>query len=383
MKVRYLFSSPTGDISVDGRLLSRPFLIDPMREHPYLKLGDYFKAIEQFITGNSGDTLLRLLERVTRREHRSSDIAEVVIRSEKHGGLYHLSSVETLGPDLHAKFVVSTAVTESSQEWLQREFETLRFLNDSFRLPYLPEVYLLDSLELPTPGTPSKLVMMLGQWFEDYHEWHLHRGDSGEPHPVIWDFRKGYRRAGDREIFELYRQASLILTLYYNIKSTHQIYPWLHSAGDFIVRSENEETDLRLTTARGYEPLMIFLQEEELSALTALLYFFVNLTIRMRLDRWEGVGEVAWAGDSCVKPAVEGFFQALRSKEAQGLYELGRVSDLLRLLKTFRADELRRLAVPLLELYRREDREALTVVEGALQDHCRALFIVLQDLPGQ
>lgn len=373
MNVRCLFSSPTGDIPVDEALLSRRFLVNPMEEHPHLQLGDYFRAIERFALGEEGEVLRGLLERVLQRPIRPSDVGEVAIRSEKHGGLYHLASVEALGPGLSRKFVVSAAVTERSAEWLRREFETLNLLNGSFRLPYLPEVYLLEEV--------GGFVLMLGQWFEDFHEWHLHREEGGEPQPVIWDFRKGYRRAEEKEAAEIYRQASRILTLYYDVKSTHQITPWLHAAGDFIVRSDQGAVEVRLTTARGYEPLVIFLEQAELNHVMAMVSFFLNLTIRMRLDRWEGVGEIAWARDSCVGPTVAGFFDGLRAIEAGGRVDLGRAADFLSLLRTFRADELRRLALPLLELYGREDREALAAVEKGLDDHCMALFSAIRDLP--
>ena len=382
MNVRYFFSSPAGDVPVDDGLLSRPFLMNPMQEHPHLKLGDYFKAIEQFVTGNNGEALLRILETVRQAPVSSSDIAEILIRSEKHGGLYHLSSVEILGPDVQHKFVVSTAVTESSKQWLHREFQALQLLNQSFGLPYIPEVFLLEELELQTPGGSSKLMLMLGQWFEDHHEWHLHRGDSGEPHWVIWDFKRGYRRAEDREIFEIYEQASLILTLYYNVKSTHQIYPWLHAAGDFVVKSEDETVDVRLTTVRGYEPLMVFLEEQDLNPVMALITFFLNLSIRMRLDRWEGVGEVAWAPAFSVRPTVQGFFRALENMEKEGRYEPGGTGSFAALLRTFRKDELRRLSVPLLDFYRQESREMASLVEKQLDSHCQTLWSVIQGLPG-
>jgi hypothetical protein len=382
MKVRYLFSSADGDIPVDDGLLSRPFLMGPIQEHPHLKLGDYFKAIERFVTGKDGESLVPILEQVTKRPIHYAGTGEIIVRSEKHGGLYHLASVEILGPELRQKFVVSTAATESSAEWLKREFETLKLLNASFCLPYLPEVYLLEELEISNPETPARLVLMLGQWFEDFHEWHLHRGETGEPQLVIWDFRSGYRRADEKELFEIFRQASMILTLYYNVKSTHQIYPWLHAAGDFIVKSENGTVDVRLTTARGYEPLMAFPEEQDLNSVMALVTFFLNLTVRMRLDRWEGVGGVAWAPDLSVKPTVEGFFRALRTMEEEGRYAPGGRGDFTALLKTFRKDELRRLCRPLMDFYRQESREMAAVIEGQLDSHCQALWSVIQDLPG-
>jgi hypothetical protein len=382
MNVRYLFSSPTGDIPVDDALLSRPFLMNPLQEHPLLKLGDYFKAIERFVAGKNGEPLLRILQNARQKPISISDISEILIRSEKHGGLYHLSSVEILGPDVRHKFVVSTAVTESSGQWLQREFQALTLLNEAYQLPYIPEVFLLEELELQTPPTPSKLMLMLGQWFEDYHEWHLHQSDSGEPHWVIWDFKEGYRNGEEREIFEIYEQASLILTLYYNVKSTHQIYPWLHAAGDFVVKSTDEVIDVKLTTVRGYEPLLVFLEEQEINPVMALITFFLNLTIRMRLDRWEGVGEVAWAPDFAVQPTVQGFFRALENMEKEGRYQPGDMGDCAALLKTFRKDELRRLCRPLLDFYRQESKEMAAVIEEQLDRHCQALWSVIQGLPG-
>ncbi len=231
-------------------------------------------------------------------------------------------------------------------------------------------------------GSPSKLALMLGQWFEDFHEWRLHRGKSGEPQPVIWDFSHGYRIADDREAFEIFRQASMILTLYYNVKSTHQIYPWLHAAGDFIVKSENGTLDVRLTTVRGYAPLMVFPEEKDINPVMALVTFFLNLTVRMRLDRWEGVGGVAWAPEFSVKPTVEGFFRALWRMEKEGRYNPGGRDDFVALLKTFKKDELRRLCLPLMDFYRQESREMAAVIEGQLDSHCQALWSVIQDHPG-
>jgi len=380
LNIHYLFSSPEGDVAANKELLARPFLLSPMSEHPSLRLGDYFKAIERFIFQGEAKPLLRLLGRIRKSTVQTEEITDILIRSEKHGGLYHLASVEVCGPSIRQKFVVSTAVSETSREWLTREFEILKVLHEGFGLPYLPEVYWLGSEDRKAGENP--FLMMLGQWFEDYHEWHLHKDDAGEPYPVVWDFAKGYRKAGEREAFEIYRQSSMILTLYYDVKSTKHIYPWLHAAGDFIVKNENGLVQVRLTTVRGYEPFIIFQSNEDTNRVSALICFFLNLTIRMRLDRWEGVGEIAWAADSCIAPTVEGFFRAIHKMEEEGRYEVGKVRDLLSLLKRFQPEELRRLATPLLDLYRAEDRESLSVVEKNLENHCRSLFSVIQDLPG-
>jgi hypothetical protein len=212
MRVRFLFSSSDGDIRVDEALLSRPFLLNPCEEHPSLRLSDYFEAIEHFLFVKRCDSLMDLLGRLWNRPVQVGDIEEVLIRSEKHGTLYHLASAEIFGLGCKAKFAVSGAVSETNQAWLFREFETLKHLNETFRLPYLPEAHFLETLEWTTPGDPVPLSFMLSEWFENYHEWHLSRGDAGEPYLVIWDLQNGYRRATDWEGYEIYRSVSRILT---------------------------------------------------------------------------------------------------------------------------------------------------------------------------
>jgi hypothetical protein len=223
---------------------------------------------------------------------------------------------------------------------------------------------------------------MMSEWFEDYHEWHLTRGESGEPQLILWDLQRGYRKAEDRESREIYRQASRILTLCYNTNTSHHIHPWHHAAGDFVVKSTTEGVDVRLTTARGYEPLVIFNEDQDINPVMALLYFFLDLTVRMRLDRWDGVGEIAWAGDSSVEASLEGFLQALRETETQGRYGAGRVDDFLSLLKNFGEQDLLKLYRTLFELYRREGEDMASVVEREIESHCRTLRRVIQALPG-
>jgi len=85
-----------------------------------------------------------------------------------------------------------------------------------------------------------------------------------------------------------------ILTLYkYEHLPPHP--SWHHAAG-ISCKEHWGVVDVRLTTARGYEPLVIFIEDQDINPVMALLYFFLDLTVRMRLDRWEGVGEIVWAG---------------------------------------------------------------------------------------
>ncbi|MDI6688810.1 MAG: hypothetical protein QME06_11385, partial [Desulfobacterales bacterium] len=54
--------------------------------------------------------------------------------------------------------------------------------------------------------------------------------------------------------------------------------------------------------------------------LEALLVFLLNLSIKMRLDRLNGVGDIVWSDDIAVQGTLEGFFQGLNRKYLNGLF---------------------------------------------------------------
>ena len=119
---------------------------------------------------------------------------------------------------------------------------------------------------------------------------------------------------------DLYRQAARILTYYYNVESFEQILSWHHAAGDFVVRIDNADLDIKMISARAYAPLFTNLShpkngEKDVELiLQALLIFFLNLSIRMRLDRYDGVGDIVWADRMAVQCTFDGFFDGLASK---------------------------------------------------------------------
>jgi len=382
MLTKYLFSSPEGDISLTPEDLARPFLITPSEHHPFLTLGDYFEAIRAFILKDQGKRLFYLLKKRLNRETGPDNIQKILVRSEKHGALYHLASINIFVDDKQVKFAVSTSVSVKGKGLLTHEYEMLKYLNSSLRLPYLPNVHLKGEMECDAGnGKHETLSMLLSEWFEDYHEWHLSIDkNDGKQKICIWDFQNGNRYASKEEAFEIFRQASKILTLYYDTKDFNQIYPWHHSAGDFIVKTRDRHIDVRLTTVREYQSIMDYFSEKTAKPMIAIVYFFLNLTIRMRLDKLDGVGETVWAGDFCVDAITEGFFDALRVMEAEERYQLGKIEDLLSLLKSFGEEEIRGLFHPLRGWYQEGDPAEFRVIEANLRTHVRLLYHALQDL---
>jgi len=382
---RYLLCAPKGDIPLGPGDLKRPFRISPTEEHPFLTLHDYFHAIEEFMLRDSGKPLLAILRERLPGPLSLDAIDEMAIRSEKHGALYHMASVEILCRGRSSRIAVSTAATEKTRAWLDREFDILRKLYRSLSLPFLPRPYFKVDAEQRCGAQVEMLTLMAAQWFDSFHEWHLSAHEvSGSLKIRIWDREKGHRFASDHEAREIFRQASFILTLYYDTLSFSQIYPWHHAAGDFVVKTaKGEAVDVRLTTARKYEPFMVFSQEERLNPLVALLYFFLNLTVRMRLDRLEGLGETAWVEDFAVEATTRGFFQAIERMKEQGRYLEGSPGELVSLLREFDPVELRRLFDSLLDLYAGDDPEDLRLIRSRLETHVRRLHRVLQGLPLQ
>jgi len=370
MNIHYLFSSPDGDISLTANDLARPFLITPAEPHPFLTLGDYFKSIETFI-----------IKKHLNKQTDINSIREILIRSEKHGALYHPASVEVLIDGKPLKMAVITAVSEKGKEWLAREYEILKHLTRSYKLPYLPQIYTKGEVTCKADDNKhERLVMLLAEWFEGYHEWHLSIDEKDLSQKIcIWDLENSNRYASKNEASEIFRQASKIITLYYDTNSFKQIYPWHHAAGDFIVGTRNSRIDVKLTTARRYESIMDSFSEDKVNPIIAIVYFFLNLTVRMRLDKLDGVGKTVWAGDFSAGAATAGFFEALMTMETKDRYNLGKIEDLLSLLQSFSEKELEGLFQSLLILYQKDDPEDLAVIQKNMDRHILVLHQTLQD----
>jgi hypothetical protein len=367
MRVQYLFSSYEGDVPLDEKTLNRAFLLNPFEAHPFLTLRDYFQSIERFFLDNplSQDRL-----------------DEMLIRSEKHGTLYHVASVEIASRGIRRKFGVSTAFSEPRKKLLLHEYETMKYLNQHFSYEYLPKVYLASETLCSNPEGNETVVMSVSDWLEGYHEWHLMADQEGKQGILVWDMEKGNRTATSEEGHAIFREASRILTLYYDPKTYRQIYPWHHAAGDFVVKNAGGAIQVKLTTTRNYLPLISFPKKADTNRVTALVAFLLNMTVQMRLDRIGGVGEPVWAQEGFVSPCLEGFFGALQTMKAEGRLDLGEGPDLLTLLKRFSLEELQSLYSPLMESYREEKPEDFQVIQKNLDSHVVTLWKALQGFDG-
>ncbi|MBN2126485.1 MAG: hypothetical protein JW821_19445 [Deltaproteobacteria bacterium] len=378
METVYLFSSPGRDVPVDGKILQRAFQVEPLRDHPFMTLEDYFSAVRDFVLMERGGTLVRILTGLWGSDTTPGDIERVLIRYEKYGTLYQIASVEVLSGNRRAKFAVSTALSPEAKSTLLREFELLKRLRGQWDPSFVPRIFFKGTVSVDRGPEEETLLMVLSGWLEGYHEWHFAADEEAPEHVIVWDTDRGYRTLAGRETREVVRLASKILTLYYDTRTFLHIFPWHHGAGDFVLRQDERGIDVRLVTARGYEPLLFPERGTDPEPLRAALCFLLLLSVKMRLDKREGMGGPTWAHASLLGAVLEGFFEALRTREAKGAMETFGTTDLLRLAKGLEEGALGRLLQAQMDLYRHRDPADIAAVRDRLDQHARDLHRALQ-----
>jgi len=365
--IRYLVSSPAGDVHVDTGRLDYPLEADPLKT-PYRV---YFRAITDFLTRENFQTFIEAVNDRPGSDFDLSAVKEIIIRTEKHGALYHPASIECVTAGKKVKFCLNVAVTETGKNALNKEFDILRTLHEQHNLPYIPKPFLLNE--------SHSMAFLLEEWFENYHEFHIAESEDGEEQLKLWEYGKGDRFLSHEQSFEIYRQIAMILTLYYDIENYRMIFPWHHAAGDFIVKlAEETLIDVRLTTVRGYDPFMEASDENMALPALALFYFLLHLSIQMRLDRLDGVGDIVWADEKCIDATLSGFFLGLESKKAFRDY-CGSQEEFLTLLRSFSMDDLATTFKPIVAQYQKT--KDFPVIERNLGNHVARLYLILRNYP--
>jgi len=279
--------------------------------------GDYFTAARYFLEKDRSEIITRAVSQQMHQEVTSQEIQEINIFLEKHGEFYHPARIETILYGTVIPFVLNVAISDSGKHCIQREYCLLKQLDENFPFSFLPKVFGQGCVSV----TGDEIGMFLGEWFHGFNEFHISLDPADEKHKIlVWDHEHGNYFLTDDQATNLYRHAASILTRYYNVKTYEHIFSWHHAAGDFVLKCENNRIDLKLITVRQYRPLFendSGSEDKRPDAdiiLEALLVFFLNLAIRMRLDRLNGVGEIVWSDDIAVKGTLKGFFEGLTLK---------------------------------------------------------------------
>jgi hypothetical protein len=335
--ISYRFSSPKGDVVAYDSMLEQKFAVGPSEYHQFLTLKDFFDCIKRFLLPGKGSCLPEILTQVWHRPVKIEEIEGIIIRYEKYGTLYQICSIEVSAHGACYKMCASVAFSEQAKHTLAHEFELMALLEEKEGQGFLPKAHKKDWIGMEKEGRKESLLVVLLEWFEGYEEWHFKRYEDSTL-AFLWDMREGHRFLSQAQTFEIVLQSSRILTLYYDVPSSMRITPWHHGAGDFIVRVSETDVDLKLITARSYEPKR---SSKEEGPLDALCNFCIETITKMRLDKWEGMGESTWADRFVLEAALQGFFQGLIIKETRGKMNGLSAADVLQRLKSFNQDQLR------------------------------------------
>jgi hypothetical protein len=117
----------------------------------------------------------------------------------------------------------------------------------------------------------------------------------------------------------------------------------------------------------------------ETDRLVAAIHFLLNLSLRVRLDRLDGVAGPAWINDFAVHAAVDGFFAGLQATYATNRLVLGSLKDFLDVIQSFDAHEILDMYESLLHIYEAEDQDDFRLIQAKLPEHAAQLHTVLQD----
>jgi hypothetical protein len=280
-----------------------------------ISIGEYFSAVRAYLEGPGKDAVAGALAAGGLRGRSS---VELRLLLAKHGEYYHPCRVVAQAGGRQVEMVLNVAVSEAGRALAPKEFAILKRLHREVRPAYVPEVHGLGEVEA---GRGALALVFLGQWFDGFHEFHLtRRGHGSGLELVVWDPDNGPRFPSPGQCREIYAQAARILTHYFNPATLECIGAWHHAAGDFVVNLAGSRPELRLVTVRDYRSVLRARKDaggpsmDVRAVLEALLVFFLNTSIRMRLDRLDGVGDIAWSGPQTVVATLDGVLQALAEK---------------------------------------------------------------------
>ena len=281
--------------------------------------GDYFTAVRDFL---ERDRYAIVVQSVSHHLHRNitpDEIEEIRIFLDKHGEFYHPSKIEVVLQADEIYFVLNVAVTDVGKKCAQREYRLLKMLNTDYPDSFIPRVYAEGNVF--TKKNQVETQMFLGEWFEGFNEFHISLDPEDNKYKIIvWNHEHGNFFLTTQQTIGVYRQAAKILTYYYNIKTFEQIFSWHHGAGDFVLKCQEDDIEIKLVTVRQYRSMF----EQNIDhdhktpdaemILEAMLVFFLNMAIKMRIDRLDGVGEIVWSDEVALTGILKGFFEGLALK---------------------------------------------------------------------
>jgi hypothetical protein len=339
--------------------------------------GDYFSAAHDFLEQDHAAVLCRAVGRLASRRVEPDDVAQVAVFLVKHGAFYHPAWIQAKVCDRWWSMVLNVAVSPIGRTILDQEFENLARLHREMTAPYWPQVFGLGSGRTPAGG---RLPMFLGEWLEGFHEFHLSAvADNDPPRVVVWDDEQGRRNLTVFQVQELLRQAALILAYAYNPLTLEAILDWHHAAGDFVVNLDGVGLGVRLISARRYAPMAELEQPDVAAILDALLVYLVDISLRLRVDRSDGIGQAACYPPHVMSAICLGYLQGIQA----GAARRGLPEDFVQMVRRFFALHDAQALMPIVDavlIKYSPDNETWTLLRTSTRAHASALAKSLTEL---
>lgn len=339
--------------------------------------GDYFSAARDFLEQNHAAVLCRAVSRLAGCRVVPSDVSQVAVYLVKHGAFYHPAWVRAKAYDRWWSMVLNVAVSGIGRSILEQEFDNLERLNREMTAPYWPRVFSRGGGRTPAG---KRLPMFLGEWLDGFHEFHLSAGaGDGPARVVVWDDDQGKRNLTAFQVQKLLRQAALILAYAYNPLTLEAVLDWHHAAGDFVVNRDGVGLGVRLISVRRYAPIAAVGQLDVAAILDALLVYLVDISLRLRVDRSNGIGHVVCHPPQVMPAICLGFLQGVQA----GAARRGLPEDFIKTARRFFAlhDEQALLSIvdAILAKYA-PDNETRPLLQTGARDHALSLAQALAEV---
>lgn len=340
--------------------------------------GDYFSAARDFITQHLSTILEQVPGEIDPGPAAGQQVSTATIHLVKHGAFYHPAKV-VLQSDTHrVPMALNVAVDRAGRDILFSEVAILKRLTGEFPDHHVPAVY-AHGFGKPLEGPP--LAMFAACWFDGFHEFHCTRGSGPTVDRfVVWDENDGPQQLSRDQAAGIFRSATAILTYYYNPFSFESVLNWHHAAGDFVIRHGQGHVEVRLITVRRFGPFLK-VQPGQTVALEDVLdgaaLFLLNISLRMRLDRIDGVDELVWIDGPVLDAIWHGFVDGLRRMAAVRELPEEFVEAVLHYAAAHSHEEWMRLGALVAEQYGAGADEAALIHEH-LEGHVTGLSALIQ-----
>jgi len=331
-------------------------------------VGHYFDTASSFLK-NDGFSVVRAgVNKVENLQILSEDINKIEVYLVKHGQFYHPARVDVVLADTSVSFALNLAVSEGGVACVEREYPVLEKLSQ-----WVTDIPAVFGTGKVVSERGDEFSMFLAKWFDGYNEFHISYED-GVKRVIVWDYDNGFNYLSEQDVFALYKKAAFIMTQSYNPKTFEQIQPWHHAAGDFVVKNDDGGIDVKLITVRQYTSLFENSFDDAESILEALLIFFIGLSIRMRLDRVDGVAESVWADEIVLVAVVGGFFAGIEGFDSPDVFGGDFVGSFKKYISDVDSDTIDEFSMMIAGSYHPESSDYSIVAEN-IQAHVAAFVI--------